>query len=161
MSQGNTLIEFSPLCMSPPVSGYARFGVRNDHPLLYFTSTGIAESGFFSAVMPSYYSSRGINLNVAWSSLTGTDGYCKWNAAIERLSGNADMKISNFGAIQTNSGQAPSASGLIQYLTIPMTGIYSTGIQPGEMFRLMFQRDNVQNSLSGDAELYFLELKEA
>jgi hypothetical protein len=42
-----------------------------------------------------------------------------------------------------------------------MTGIYSTGIQPGEMFRLMFQRDNIQNSLSGDVELYFLELREA
>lgn len=161
MSQGNTLIEFSPLCYAPPVSGYARLGIRNDHPLLYFSSTGLAESGFFSAVMPSYYSSRGINVNMAWSSLTGTVGYCKWNAAIERLSGNADLKVSNFGAIQTTSGQAPASSGLIQYLNLSMTGIYSTGLVSGEMFRLMIQRDVTVNSMSGDAELYFLELKEA
>lgn len=161
MSSGNTIVEFSPLCVIPPDSNYARFGVRNNHPVLYFGHTGVNESGFFSAIMPHYYSGRGINVNIAWSSLTGSIGYCKWNGALERFTGNADLKTSHFLNSNSVSGQAPLSSGLIQYLNLPLTGIYSTGILPGELFRLMIQRDGLQNSMSGDAELYFLELKEA
>ena len=162
MSAGNTIIEFSPLCCVPPDFGYARFGVRNDHPVLYFGHTGtVNESGFFSAIMPHYYSGRGMNVNIAWSSSTGSIGYCKWNGALERFTGNSDLKTSHFLGIQSASGEAPASSGLIQYLNLPMTGIYCTGLLPGELFRFMIQRDGTQNSMSGDAELYFLEFKEA
>lgn len=161
MAANNTLVEFSPLCVVPPDSGYARFGVRNNHPLLYFGHTGVNESGFFSAVMPHYYGGNGINVNIVWSSTTGSIGYCKWNGALERFTGNADLKSSHFLDIRSVSGEAPATSGLIQYLNLPLTGIYSTGILAGEMFRFMIQRDGTQNSMSGDAELYFLEFKEA
>lgn len=159
MASGNTLLVFSPLGAEFPVSNFATLDTRNNHPCLDFdASTG--ETVYFSGVMPRNYAGGGITVSVHSAATSATSGTIGWLIALER--GNTDLDADSFAADQTITAAAVNGtSGIITVGSVAITdGANMDSIAAGEYFRLRVTRDVANDSATGDAELYAVEIKE-
>lgn len=163
MASGNTLLIFTPLANEPPASNYATLDTRNAHPVLDFDA-GTDESAVFTAVLPRNYASGGITVYVHWAATSATSGDCVWNAAFERIGeGSQDIDSDGFASAQAVTATAPGTSGNVDIAAITFTdGAQIDSVAVGEAFRLKITRDadNGSDTMTGDAELVAIELKE-
>lgn len=163
MASGNTLLIFTPLANEPPASNYATLDSRNSHPVLDFDA-GTDESAVFTAVLPRNYASGGITVYVHWAATSATSGDCVWNAAFERIGeGSQDIDSDGFASAQAVTATAPGTSGNVDIAAITFTdGAQIDSVAVGEAFRLKITRDadNGSDTMTGDAELVAIELKE-
>ena len=168
MASGDTLLIFTPHANEPPTSNFATLDMRNLHPVLDFDDT-TDEEAVFSAVMPRNYAGGGLTLTLGWSATdtTVTPQNCVWQAAFERIADDAqDLDSDSFADFNTSGAVAEaSASGELSYDAITFTdGADMDSVAVGELFRLKIRRDaddtSGTDSLVGDAELSFVEIKE-
>lgn len=163
MASGDTLLIFTPLANEPPASNYATLDTRNSHPVLDFDA-GTDESAVFAAVLPRNYAGGGITAYLHWAATSATSGDCVWNAAFERIGeGSQDIDSDGFASAQAVTATAPGASGNVDIAAIAFTdGAQIDSIAVGESFRLKITRDadNGSDTMTGDAELVAIELKE-
>lgn len=163
MASGNTLLVLTPQASEPTSSNYATFGVRNQHILLDFDA-GTDESAVWKAVLPRHYSGGGITVHLHWVGATATSGNVVWSGQFERIGeGQQDIDSDGFASAQSVTAAAPATSGHIDIASITFTnGAQIDSLAVGEAFRFKLFRDadNASDTMTGDAELFAIELVE-
>lgn len=168
MASGDSLVVFTALAGEPPSSNYATLDTRNGVPVLDFDDT-TAESIVFSAVMPRNYAGGGVTVTLGWmaTDTTVTPQAVSWNAYFMSVTDDADDLDTKAFAAANNSGSVneATASGELSYDAITFTdGADMDSVAAGEYFRLKIERDaagaTATDSLTNDAELVFVEIKE-
>lgn len=163
MASGQTLAIFTPLNNEPPASAFATLDLRNGHPVLDFDA-GVAENAIFTFVLPRNYGGGGLTVYIHWAATSAITGDCVWNAAFERIGeGQQDIDADGFATAQAATATAPATSGNVDIQAIPFTdGAQMDSLAVGEAFRLKITRDaaNASDTMTGDAELVAVEIKE-
>ncbi len=163
MASGQTLCIFTPLANEPPSSNYATLDTRNGHPVLDFDDTA-NESAIFSAVMPRNYNGGGVTVYLHYAMTSATALTVDWDVAFERI-GDEQQDIDSDGfatAKSIDNSTVPGLSGSVDVLQLPFTdGAEMDNIAAGNGFRLKVTRDAASDDATGDAELVFVEIKEA
>ena len=161
-ASGNSLLIFTPLQNEPPTSNFASFDFRNAHPVLDFDDT-TQETAIFTAVLPRNYSGGGITVYVHWAATSATSGTIGWDVAIERIGdGQQDIDADGFATAQTITAATTSAtSGNVTITNVAITdGANMDSVAVGEAFRIRIRRDVANDTVTGDAELVAVEIKE-
>jgi hypothetical protein len=164
MASGDTLATFYPADNEPPASGYATLDTRNAHPVLDFDA-GATEAAVFSAILPRNYGGGGITVYLHWGASSATSGNVIWQTSFERIGdGSQDTDSDGFATAVTWSAQAASGtSGNVVIDSQAHTdGAQIDSIAVGELFRLKVERvgGSGSDTMTGDAELFAVELKE-
>lgn len=163
MASGNTLLIFTVQANEAPAASYATRDERNAHPVLDFDADA-DESAVFSGVLPRNYAGGGITVYLHWAATSATSGDCIWNVAFERIGeGQQDTDADGFAAAQAVTATASGTSGNVDIAAVTFTdGAQMDSIAVGEEFRIKVTRDadNGSDTMTGDAELRKLELKE-
>ncbi len=162
MAAGNTLYVWKPQANEPPASNFATLDTRNGHLVLDFDAT-TQETAIFSGVMPQHYTGGGITVIVYWSASSATIGTIGWDATFERTTGQ-DIDSDGFATAQTvSAATVPATNGEVTSSSVTVTAGPSgtDSIAAGEAFRLRIRRDVANDTASGDAELWGVEIREA
>jgi len=165
MASGNTLCVFTPLGNEPPASAYATLDFRNYHPVLDFDAD-TDESAVFSGILPRCYGGGGLSVYLHWAATSDTNAAhkCRWDAAIEAISG-LDIDADSFAAVQSVTGNPNATTGIETVSTITFTdGAQMDSLAAGGAFRLKVTRDanhGTDDDMTGDAELLLVEIKES
>lgn len=161
MATGNTLIIFRPSDDEPPATNYATFDTRNNHLVLDFDDT-TSEGAVFKGVMPRHYGGGGITVYVHWAATSATSGTVGWLVAIERVGTALDIDADSFAGDQTvTAANTSGTSGIVTITNVAITdGANMDSLAVGEAFRLKIYRDVANDTVTGDAELYAVEIKE-
>lgn len=162
MASGDTLLVLLPGGCDNPVSG-PTFDRRNGHLVLDFDDT-TDEATQFGAVLPRHYSGGGLTVTLGWMATTATSGAVVWDVSFKSIGDDTDdLDSKAFATAQSVTATTASASGEVDYATIAFTdGAQMDSTAAGEAFRLQVNRDanNGSDTLVGDAELLFIEIKE-
>ena len=162
MATGNTLIVFGARDAIPASSNGATFALRNSHPVLQFDTT-TQEIVYFIGVLPRIYAGGGITCYVHWDAASATSGTIGWDISFERMSdATTDLDSDSFATAQTVTAATVSGtSGIVTVTNVAVTnGANMDSIAVGEAFRLRLRRDVANDTATGDANFYALELKE-
>jgi hypothetical protein len=165
MASGDTLCYFNALNNEPPSSNYATLDTRNGIFVLDFDADA-DEYAEFGGFMPRHYDGGGVTVVIGWmaTDVIVTPHNIVWNAAFKSVSDDADdLDVKAFAAANTATDAEASASGEVAYTTITFTdGADMDSVAAGEYFRLQIMRDadNGSDTLTDDAELVFVEIRE-
>ena len=163
MASGDTLLIFGAYNNEPPTANYATLDTRNQHPVLDFDAT-TNESAVFSSVMPqSYVGTTGVTVYLHYAMSAATADTVDWDVAWERIGDQQlDIDGDSFAAVNSVDDTAvPGTSGLVDVASVAFTdGADMDSVAAGEGFRLKVTRDATSDDATGDAELYWLELRE-
>ncbi len=163
MASGDPLYVFTALNNEPPPATPALFDTRNAHPVLAFDA---ATDWFavFSGVLPRNYAGGGVTVYLHWCAESATSGNVIWDVAWERIGeGQQDIDADGFAAVQSVTAAAPGTSGHIDIAAVTFTnGAQMDSVAVGEGFRLRVSRDanNGSDTMAGNAQLRFVEIKE-
>ena len=163
MASGDTLLIFHPYNNEPPASNYATLDTRNSRPCLDFDAT-TNESAVFSAVMPQHYAgTTGVTVYIHYAMSSAEANTVDWDAAFE-LVGDQDLDVDgdDFAAVNSvDDTTVPGTSGLVDIVSIAFTdGADMDNVTAGDGFRLKVTRDAASDDAAGDAELYWVEIRE-
>ena len=163
MASGDTLLVFHPYNNEPPSSNYATLDTRNSRPCLDFDAT-TNESAVFSAVMPQHYAgTTGVTVYIHYAMSSAEADTVDWDAAFE-LVGDQDLDVDgdSFAAVNsTDNTTVPGTSGLVDIISIAFTdGADMDSVTAGDGFRLKVTRDAASDDAAGDAELFWVEIRE-
>ena len=162
MSSGQTLFEWHPYANEPPAANAATLDVRNSRPCLDFDAD-TNESAVFSGVMPQHYSGGGVTVYIHHAMSSAVENTVDWDVAFERVGDQQlDTDSDSFAdANSVNDTTVPSTSGLVDIVSCAFTdGADMDSVAAGEGFRLKITRDAVSDDATGDAEIYWVELRE-
>lgn len=162
MASGDTLLVFTPQQAEFPAANYATFDTRNNHLVLDYDAT-TGETAYFRGVLPRHYAGGGITVYVHAALTSATTGTLGWLIAFERVSDSQqDIDSDGFAADQTiTAATVPGTSGHVSILNVAVSnGANMDSIAVGEGFRLRVTRDVANDTATGDAELWAVELKE-
>jgi hypothetical protein len=156
---------FTPLNNEPPSSNFATADLRNGHPVLDFDAA-TDEDAIFTSLLPRHYAGGGLTVTVIWGATSATSGNVIWNSSIERLEDEGtDTDADSFATAQASAAVAcPATSGALQYTTIThSSGANMDSLAAGELFRIKITRDanNASDTMTGDAELFAIEVRES
>ena len=164
MASGDSLCVFTPAMAELPSSNYATFDVRSGVLVLDFDD-GTDESAEFAGFMPRHYDGGGLTVTIGWMASSATSGNCDWEVSLKSVSDDADdLDTKAFASANGVIAAAASASGEVAYDTVTFTdGADMDSIAAGEYFRLELNRDAndaTNDTMTGDAELVFIEIRE-
>ena len=162
MASGDTLLTWHALDNEPPTTLFATPDTRNAHPVLIFNQT-TAWFALFRGIMPRHYGGSGVTLYIHYAMSVVIAGNIDWDGDFERI-GDQQQNVDSdgFAGVQSvDTTTVPGTTGLVDIVNIPFTnGAQMDSIAVGESFRLRVSRDAPNDTATGDAELYSLELKE-
>lgn len=160
MASGNTLAALDALSSRPPSTNYPQIDLRNGHAVLDFDDT-TDETTRFALLLPSNFSGGDLLVRLAWTSTAATSGAVAWQAAAELQPSGFDLDADGFGAAASGSGAAPSNAGELVVTTITVSPGGSQAA--GDHLRLRVSRlaTDAGDTMTGDAELYAVEVREA
>lgn len=164
MASGDSLVQFHPYNNEPPATNYATLDTRNQRPCLDFDAT-TNESAVFSGVMPAHYGGGGVTVHLWWGASSDTTAahHCYWDASFEEvIAGGLDVDGDSFAAAQSvDTDHCNATSGILTVTEIPFTdGAQMDSVGAGDGFRLMITRDAANDDMTGDGELYWVEINE-
>lgn len=170
MASGDTLFNLFPAMNEAPASNPAYPGERNRRPILRFDDSTDGEA-IFTVVMPQHYANTtGVTCIVEMSSETDqTTGSVAWEILFERViedSTNLDadsFATSASGNRFTQAAPAGSSQPAKDSKTIAK-GTLMDSVVAGDTCRIKIRRDadgtSQTDDMTGDAELYRIEVKE-
>lgn len=167
MASGDLLAVYTALDVQFRASASATLDSRNEHPVLDFDAA-VTEEAVFPFVMPPHYGGGGVTVTVAWMSSTVAGGAAgpRWEGDWERHQDDAfDLDADGFvgGTLQGVSPDPPSLSGEVSYDDITFTDgaqIDSLAVNESGRFKLVRNHDHADDTMSGDAEMLRLIVKE-
>lgn len=164
MASGDTLLTLLPQMNQPPTSNYATLDIRNGHPVLDFDTT-TQETAIFPFLMPRNYAGGNLVVYVHHAASSATTGTIGWDVTFERIGDSQqDTDADGFATAQTiTAATVPGTSGHVDIVNVTCTaGAAGTdSIAAGERGRLRIRRDVTNDTATGDAELFGVEVKEA
>lgn len=170
MASGNTLDILGARDGIPTATSGATHGVlagaatpAEGVPYLAFDSAS-DENADFQCILARAYAGGGLTLYLHWAS-TATTGDVVWNAAIRRIADDAEDINTTAHSYDFNTVTATTASaaGELDYATLTFTdGADMDSVAVGESYILRIRRDadNASDTMSGDAYLVAVEIKE-
>jgi len=164
MASGDTLLTISPLQASFPSSNPATPDSRNTHPVLDFDTTTQETVYFANLIMPRHYAGGNIIAYVHHAASSATSGTIGWGITFERVGTAQDLDSDGFATEKIITAATVSGTaGIITVSNATLTaGATDTdSVAAGEAFRIRLRRDVANDTATGDAEFYALELKEA
>ena len=165
MASGNTLVAWGAV---DAISATATFDVRamsvGNVPVLDFDAAA-DEYAIFAGVMPRHYAGGGLTVTIGWMATSATTGDVLWEAALKSVSDDADDldTKSSAAANAASAATTASASGEVKYTTVTFTdGADMDSVAAGEYFQFTLTRnaDGGGDTMAGDAELVFIEIRE-
>ena len=160
MASGDTLFIFTAQSNVRITSG-AEPDVRNQHLVLDFDDS-TDEHAVFEFVMPrNYAATTGVTVSIFWAATSATSGDVVWNSAFERM--NTDTDSDSYATANAVTDTTNGTAGIIETATIAHTdGAQIDSIAVAEAGRLKISRDanNASDTMTGDAELFRVEIKE-
>jgi hypothetical protein len=116
-------------------------------------------------VLPRNYAGGGITAYIHYSMATATTGTIVWSGAWERIGDEQqDVDSDSFATAQAATATGvPATSGNVDILSIPFTdGAQIDSLAVGEGFRFRVSRvaTATGDTVTGDAELHWVEIKE-
>ena len=166
MASGDTLCVFTPLNNIPPAASFATLDTRNSIDVLDFNDSA-DELAVFKGIMPRHYAgTTGVTVYIHWMATDTmvTPHNIVWNAAFKSVTEDADdLDTKAFAADNTTTDAEASASGETAITVITFTdGADMDTVLAGELFFLQITRDadNGSDTLTDDAELVIVEIKE-
>lgn len=171
MASGDTLLTLDAQSSTPPATAYATLDVRaggstpaESFVCLDFDDATDEHADWVNLTLPRNYGGGGLTVTLKWRSPSATTGDCVWNAAIRRIADDAeDVDSAHTYDYNAATGTTASAAGEEQYTDITFTdGADMDSLAVGESFVLRIRRDadNGSDTLSGDAELCGIEVRE-
>lgn len=166
MASGDTLAKFFPNQNEPPAANFATPDTRQatyPHTVLDFDAT-TGEAAVFKDVLDRRYAGGGITVYVHYAMTSATSGTCGWLIAFERVSDSQqDIDSDGFASDQTLTAvTVPGTSGHVDICSVAISnGANMDSIAAGEGYRLRITRDVANDTATGDAELWAVELKES
>ncbi|ESY37884.1 hypothetical protein X747_24780 [Mesorhizobium sp. LNJC384A00] len=157
-------ICFRPIDNEPPTSNFATLDTRNSRPVLEFDTT-TQEAAIFSGVLPVAYAAGGLTVEVYFAADTATSGTIGWDVAIERIDASSlDTDTDSFSTAKTiTAATVPGTSGQI----LKSSAAFATGspddmdnLAAGEAFRLRIRRDVANDTATGDAQVFYVVVRE-
>ncbi len=150
-----------------PVRADASLDTRNGDVVRDFDAASNEVFGA-SGFMPRHYSNGGVTCTVGVMSTTAT-GDMSWKIFFKSFTNNApgdDMDVKQFAAPRSNATiNSPTTVGAIRYFTIAFTdGAQMDSVVAGEWFHILLMRDaqdTTNDDMTGDAQVLFIEMKEA
>lgn len=158
-----TLARFTPACNEAPAANFATLDTRNGHPVLDFDADA-DESAIFSGIMPNDYRGTGVVVYIHYAMTSAETNTIDWDASFERIGDQQlDIDGDSFAAVNSvDDTTVPGTAGLVDIVAISFTdGADMDSVAAGEGFRLKITRDAVNDDATGDAELLYVEIKEA
>jgi hypothetical protein len=158
-SATKTYTVFTPNQNQPPATAFATLDTRNSILVLDFDDA-TDESAIFVSIIPEAASlGSGLKIRLHWMATTATSGNCVWDVSLERM--NTDLDTDSFATIASGTGAANGTSGIPTVTEITLTTIDS--VTAGDGYRLKVTRDanNGSDTMSGDAELFLVEVRSA
>lgn len=158
------------LCSASAESGYGPTGgthapysenARGEPVRLYGASTDAHHQ--FDLVLPTNYAGGGLTVDIYWDGESATSGSVVWNAAFERNNAGATMTSDNFSSAQAATTTTAGSAGVSSKTTITFTdGSQMASIAAGDPFRIRITRDadNGSDTMTGNARLYLIAIKE-
>jgi hypothetical protein len=170
MASGDTLYVFTAQDNEPPASLFATPDTRNSRPCLDFVD-GSDTSAVFSGIMPqSYSSTTGVTIRIVMGSTTDqTSGTVAWECLFERvINDSTNLDADSFVASAAGNRftqNAPAGASQPAIDSVAITdGANMDFVVAGDPFRLKITRDgdgtSQTDSMTGDAELYSVEIQE-
>jgi hypothetical protein len=136
---------------------------RNQRPCLD-ADAATNESAVFSAIMPQHYAgTTGVTVYIHYAMSSAEANTVDWDAAFERVGDQQlDVDGDSFAAVNSvDNTTVPGTSGLVDVVSIAFTdGADMDSVAKGEGFRLKITRDAVSDDAAGDAEIFWVELRE-
>lgn len=165
MASGDTLTVIGPYHNEPPATNYATLDTRNGRPCLDFDADAATEAAIFSFIMPRNYAAGGITVYLHWAATSANSGNVIWQTSFERIGNDQQsMDADGFATAVTWSAKAASATAgnLLISDQAHTNGAQIDSTVVGEMARIKVERlgSNGSDTMTGDAELYAIELKE-
>ena len=162
MASGDTLVVFTPYCNTPTATNFASLDLRNLHPVLDFDAA-TNEQATFTGVMPRNYAGGGVTVYIHWAATSDHDPahHCFWDAGFELCTG-LDLDGDSFAAVNSvDTDHCDDTCGIETVTAIAFTdGADMDSVIAGALFRLQITRDAANDDMTGDAELYAVEIKE-
>jgi hypothetical protein len=164
MASGNTLAVVSPVAYEPPASAFATFNVRNLHPVLEFDTT-TQWTAIWTFQMPQHYAGGNLKVLVRWAAASATTGTIGWDVTFERIdAGTLDTDADSFATAQTVTAATVNAASGVTSVTEVTCTAGSTGtdsIAAGDLCRIRVRRDVANDTATGNAQLFAVEIREA
>lgn len=160
LAEMGTLCVFTPMQNEPPASAYATLDTRNSIPCLDFDAATDESAIFSSMVVKNALLTSGIIARIVWAATSATSGNVRWRVTFERRSTDADSD--SFDTATEATAATNGTSGVETTTEITCTAI--DNIVAGDRFRVRITRvgtDGTNDTMTGDAELYGLELRAA
>lgn len=164
MASGDTLLIIGPLQASYPSSNPATPDIRNTHPVLDFDTTTQETVYFANLVMPRHYAGGNIVVYVHHAASSATSGTIGWDVTLERVGTAQDIDSDGFATAKTITAATVSGTSgimIISNVTLTAGATDTDSVAAGEAFRIRLRRDVANDTATGDAEFYAMELKEA
>lgn len=170
MASGDTLLILPAQAATPPGTTAATFDVlvgaatpAESVPVLDFDDSTDEHTDFICE-MPQHYAGGGLTCVIKYAAAAATNAVV-WNLAIRRIADDAEDIDTTAHSYDYNAVTATVASaiGEVDYATITFTdGADMDSVAVGELFILRVRRDadNGSDTLSGDAMLISIEIKE-
>lgn len=157
-----SIAVFFPRDNEPPTANFATEIYRNSHPALAFDTT-TQETAIFTGVVPQGSTmTNGFTIYLQWAATSATSGTIGWDVTFERIaSGGIDIDADSWGTAATvtattvsgTSGITTTTSVAISQANLPAS------LAAGDMYRCRVRRDVANDTATGDAELYRVEIQ--
>ena len=160
MASGDTLVTLFPSDNEPPSSNYATVDLRNGRLVLDFDA-GTEETAHFAGYLPRNYAGGGLTITVKWMASSATTGDVVWGGAIEAEG--TDTDADSYATEQTATTTTSGTSGIEVDTALTFTsGANMDSLAAGKRFRFKLARKAADgsDSMTGDAELTCIEIKE-
>ena len=165
MASGDTLVFITALNNEPPASAFATIDTRvaTSIPVLDFDPDTPTDAEF-GCFMPRFFSGGDLTATIGWMASTASSGDVVWELSFKSVSDGDDLDTKGFvAATAVTSAASTVDEGVVVYVEItPLTYVDYDSIAAGEYFRIKLSRNTAApDDMSGDAEMLFIELKEA
>lgn len=170
MASGDTLVLFKPSQGRVTIDVLAKPSPDSRSELQGLDFDGeVIETIEFDWVMPSDYAGGGTTVTVFWAASNGIGGTALsgdvvWNVSWRRIEEDVDdLDDTPTHAAQKITDTEASASGEISKAPVTFAdGTDMDSVVSGDMFSLRLSRDatNAADTLTGDAEVFMVEVKE-
>ncbi len=162
MATGDTLAKFSAISAEPALNSSISLRRRNGHFHLRYDGA-VNQLAIMGDTLLRAYSGGGLTVNLHVSLITDITGTTDWLVAFENIGDQVtDVDVDSFAPDQLTAGTTvPGTSGLVQIIPVVFTdGAQIDNIAVGGYYRLRITRDAVNDTATGFAELYRIEIVE-
>jgi hypothetical protein len=170
MASGDTLLVLTPQSATAPGSNAAQFDTitgadataAENVPCIDFDAAADEYMDWY-CVCPQHYGSSGFTVTIVWAALSDTSNACQFEAAFRAIEDDAEDLDTTDHAYDFNAVAAPPAgtAGEVSYDNITFTdGADSDNVDAGDMFIFRLMRDVSDDSMTGDASVTAIHIKE-